>query len=120
MLDGWRICSIGAYFAYLEHPWPERSGSEVAEWLARERGVLALPGSFFGPGQERLLRVAFANVDVAALRSLPERLAMDRRKPLSPRRPGLDPGSVPGQFRSGLEPTWTIETNLKRLREKYG
>ena len=43
------------------------SGSEVAEWLARERGVLALPGSYFGPGQERYLRVAFANVDAAAL-----------------------------------------------------
>jgi aspartate/methionine/tyrosine aminotransferase len=76
-LDGWKICSIGAYFAYLEHPWPHRDASEIARWLARERGVLALPASYFGPGQDRFLRVAFANVDVAAIERLPARLSVD-------------------------------------------
>jgi aspartate/methionine/tyrosine aminotransferase len=46
----------------------------VAEWLARERGVLALPGSYFGPDQDRYLRVAFANVDAEAIAGLPARL----------------------------------------------
>jgi aspartate/methionine/tyrosine aminotransferase len=76
-LDGWRIGSIGAYFAYLEHPYRGRTGAEVAEFLARERGVLALPGSYFGAGQEHFLRVAFANVGAAEIKALPARLAID-------------------------------------------
>jgi len=76
-LDGWRMGSIGAYFAYLEHPHAGRSGSEVAEELARERGVLALPGAYFGEGQEKFLRVAFANVGAAEIGALPARLAVD-------------------------------------------
>jgi aspartate/methionine/tyrosine aminotransferase len=72
---GWAIRSVGAYFAYLEHPFGDRAGGQVCAWLARERGVLALPGSYFGPDQERFLRVAFANVDVAAIAALTARLA---------------------------------------------
>ena len=73
--SGWEIRSIGAYFAYLAHPFPGESGSDVCEWLARERGVLCLPGSYFGPGQEKFVRAAFANVDVARIEGLPARLA---------------------------------------------
>lgn len=75
---GWRIGSIGAYFAYLQHPFSGRFGNDVCEWLARERGVLGLPGSYFGPEQQDFIRVAFANVDVAAIEALPARLAVDR------------------------------------------
>ncbi|MEO8667319.1 MAG: aminotransferase [Bauldia sp.] len=71
---GWSIGSIGAYFAYLRHPFHGRSGSEVAAWLARERGVLCLPGSYFGPDQDACLRMAFANVDRATIMQVPERL----------------------------------------------
>jgi aspartate/methionine/tyrosine aminotransferase len=73
-LPEWRIDSIGAYFAYLRHPFEGRTGREVAERLATERGVLCLPGSFFGPGQEGHLRVAFANVGADVLAGLTERL----------------------------------------------
>lgn len=73
-LDGWRIDQIGAYFAYLRHPF-DRPSEQVAAALAAERGVLVLPGSWFGPGQERHLRVAFANVSEAALGGLAERMA---------------------------------------------
>jgi len=73
--EGWRIDSIGAYFAFIAHPLAGRSAAEAAEWLAREGGVLGLPGSFFGPGLETHMRIAFANVDSAALGSLPERLS---------------------------------------------
>lgn len=74
-LPGWRIDAMGAYFAYVQHPWADTPSFDVAERLARELGVVTLPGEFFGAGQERYLRVAFANVvsDVIAL--LPERLA---------------------------------------------
>lgn len=73
--SGWRIDSIGAYFAYVAHPFPGRTASEVARALAEQRGVLGLPGSFFGPGQDTHLRIAFANVDRSAVRQLGERLA---------------------------------------------
>jgi aspartate/methionine/tyrosine aminotransferase len=73
-LSHWTIQSIGAYFAYLRHPFRGVSGRTVAERLARERGVLALPGAFFGPGQDDYLRIAFANVGVEPIRSLAARL----------------------------------------------
>jgi aspartate/methionine/tyrosine aminotransferase len=76
-LPGWEIGSIGAYFAYLKHPYEGCRGSDICEWLARQRGVLALPGSYFGPRQHGFLRVAFANVDAAAMADIPARLAVE-------------------------------------------
>lgn len=73
--NGWRIDSIGAYFAFVAHPFAGRPAAEVAERLAGEAGVLALPGPYFGPGLETHLRFAFANVDVAAIGEAGKRLA---------------------------------------------
>ncbi|NIX77690.1 aminotransferase [Microvirga terricola] len=73
-LPEWRIESVGAYFAYLRHPFPGKTAQAVAEKLATERGVLCLPGSYFGPGQEGHLRVAIANVGADILVGLTERL----------------------------------------------
>jgi aspartate/methionine/tyrosine aminotransferase len=72
--EGWRLRAIGAYFAFVEHPFSGVPGADVCEWLGAERGVLALPGSFFGRNLHPFLRVAFANVDVEAIRALPGRL----------------------------------------------
>lgn len=72
---GWHISSIGAYFAYVRHPFAGMPAERVAEALAVQRGVLGLPGSYFGPGQDDHLRFAFANADEAAIATLPERLA---------------------------------------------
>ncbi len=72
---GWSISSIGAYFAYVRHPFAGVPAERVAECLAKERGVLGLPGSYFGPGQDDHLRFAFANADEAAIADLPARLA---------------------------------------------
>ncbi|WP_454857932.1 aminotransferase [Rhizobium binxianense] len=73
-LPGWEIGAIGAYFAFVRHAFADRSSSEVAEELARESGVVCLPGAYFGEGQERYLRLAFANADVASIGLLSERL----------------------------------------------
>ena len=64
----WQLQSMGAYFAYLAHPYQGRDASCVARTLASGHGILALPGSYFGPGQAASLRFAFANVsdDVAS------------------------------------------------------
>ena len=74
-LNGWRVDQIGAYFAYVRHPFESAPADEVARLLAESWGVLALPGSFFGPGQERHLRVAFANADAAGIVEAASRLA---------------------------------------------
>ncbi len=75
-VPGWRIDSSGAYFAYVRHPFPGMPAIEIAERLAAERGVLCLPGSYFGPGQENHLRIAIANVDRATIAGLGARFAL--------------------------------------------
>lgn len=72
---GWRLDSLGAYFAYVRHPLPGVEGARVAERLATSRGVLCLPGSAFGPGQDAHLRLAFANIDGDGIAQLADRLA---------------------------------------------
>ena len=73
-LPAWRLESLGAYFAYVRHPF-ELPAAAVAERLAAEFGAVCLPGPAFGPGQEQHLRIAFANSDVDGLRALGGRLA---------------------------------------------
>ncbi|MBY0334422.1 MAG: aminotransferase [Acetobacteraceae bacterium] len=74
-LPGWRLDALGAYFAYLRIPAGDPDAVAVAERLAAERGLLGLPGPFFGPGQERYVRLAFANAELSAIGQVPARLA---------------------------------------------
>lgn len=73
-LNGWQVLAAGAYFAYIAHPFADLPAAEVVRRLVQERGVLALPGPYFGPGQERHLRVAIANVGAERIGELGERL----------------------------------------------
>ncbi len=73
-LPGWRLDSLGAYFAYLRLPEDAPEAVATAERLAVERGLLGLPGPFFGPGQERHLRLAFANAEESVIEQVPSRL----------------------------------------------
>jgi len=68
------LAGSGAYFAYVRHPFPEASAQAVARRLADEANILCLPGSMFGPGQERYLRFAFANLDAERIPGLVARL----------------------------------------------
>ena len=70
---GWEIASVGAYFSFVRHPF-KADARAVAEKLARERGVLLLPGSYFGDKSGQFMRVAFANADRTKLGALTERL----------------------------------------------
>lgn len=70
----YKLVSSGAYFAYLRHPFEGERAADVARRLAREQGVLCLPGSMFGPDQEDSLRVAFANLPTERIPELADRL----------------------------------------------
>ncbi len=74
-LPDWRVESLGAYFAYIRHPYGTTPSSLVAERLATKQGALCLPGSAFGPDQDRHLRIAFANMDTVGINALAGRLA---------------------------------------------
>ncbi|MEM8687320.1 MAG: aminotransferase [Pseudomonadota bacterium] len=73
-LPRWKLRAIGAYFAYVEHPYAGVSAREVAKELAEVKGIVTLPGTYFGSGQEAYLRFAFANADVETIGFLRERL----------------------------------------------
>ena len=75
---GWRLVGLGAYFAYLEHPF-DISATELAKQLVEEAHVLALPGSMFLPEGDdcgrRHLRIAFANISAEMIVVLFDRMA---------------------------------------------
>jgi len=58
----YRLICAGAYFAYIEHPFEEPS-RVVVKRLIQEFDLISLPGSYFGQGQEKFIRFAFANVN---------------------------------------------------------
>ncbi|HEX2940373.1 MAG TPA: aminotransferase [Rhodopila sp.] len=73
-LPDWRIDALGTYFAYVRIPGGARDSMAVGEALATQCGLLSLPGPFFGPGQDRHLRLAFANAELDAIAEIPNRL----------------------------------------------
>ena len=58
----YRLVCAGAYFAYVEHPFDEPS-RDVVKRLVQQHEIVSLPGSYFGSGQDRYFRFAFANVE---------------------------------------------------------
>lgn len=77
-LPGWRLLGLGAYFAYVRHPFALPSPG-LARALVREASVLLLPGTMFRPADQpqgaRELRIAFANADRTGIAELFRRLA---------------------------------------------
>jgi len=70
----WEISAMGAYFAYVKHPFEGRGSEDIAQALAETVGISCLPGAFFGEAQDRHLRLAFANADAETIRGLAARL----------------------------------------------
>ena len=77
-VKGWTLLGLGAYFAYLAHPF-QMSSADLAPLLVKEAGVLCLPGTMFWPEDapegQRQLRIAFANLDATGIGTLYERLS---------------------------------------------
>jgi aspartate/methionine/tyrosine aminotransferase len=75
---GWRLLGLGAYFAYLEHPF-DISSENLAKDLVDRAQILCLPGTMFNPegsaDGRKQLRIAFANIDAAQIATLFGRLA---------------------------------------------
>ena len=75
---GWKLLGCGAYFAYVKHPFA-MSSAELAPLLVKQAGVLLLPGTMFMPAEvpdgESQLRIAFANIDRAGVKTLFDRLS---------------------------------------------
>ena len=75
---GWHLMGLGAYFAYMSHPFDEPSDA-LAQRMVRDCGVLCLPGTMFMPegdaNGQRQLRIAFANLDAEGIGTLFQRLS---------------------------------------------
>jgi aspartate/methionine/tyrosine aminotransferase len=70
----WHIEAIGAYFAFVRHPFAGIASARVAEQLAERAGIVTIPGEYFGARQERYLRIAFANASTDTIGKLGDRL----------------------------------------------
>ena len=71
----WHVGAVGAYFAFVRHPYDGVASARVAEQLAKRAGILCLPGAYFGSTQENYLRFAFANAGAETLATLDDRLS---------------------------------------------
>ena len=69
-----RSSALGAYFGYVSHPFADESAVTVAERLAREAGIVTVPGSYFGTGPGAVPSAGFANADAATIALLGTRL----------------------------------------------
>lgn len=76
-IGDWQLLGIGAYFAFVRHPFPEMAEA-LAKRLIAEQSLLMLPGTFFAPAHddaaERTMRIAFANVGSDAIAETARRL----------------------------------------------
>lgn len=83
----WRIGSQGGYFAFIRHPFEDKTSSEVCAGLAARVGIAFLPGGDFATEQaglitqggeefaQRWVRIAVANVNEDQLAEVARRLA---------------------------------------------
>lgn len=61
-LKKFQLCSSGAYFAFLKHPFLHMTSEEACLELYKNTGILGLPGTVFGESMRDYLRLAFCNI----------------------------------------------------------
>ena len=75
---GWQLLGVGAYFAYLKHPYAMES-DQLAKKFVDEASILTLPGTMFVPAGDKSgksqIRIAFANINVDGIKILFNRIA---------------------------------------------
>lgn len=72
---GFEIVSLGAFFAWVRHPFADRPTLDVVRDLVLEHDTLVIPGTAFLPDDRRMLRVSVGRVDEPAAATLARRLA---------------------------------------------
>ncbi len=75
---GWQLLGVGAYFAYLKHPYAIAS-DQLAKKFVDEASILTLPGTMFVPAGDKSgksqIRIAFANINIDGIKVLFNRIA---------------------------------------------
>ena len=74
LAKGWKISSIGSFFAYVKHPYKNYHCIDIAKTLAQNCGVVSIPGSYFGNHQEMYLRMSIAGLSNSEIEDVPNRL----------------------------------------------
>ena len=71
---GWKISSIGTFFAYVKHPYKDIKCDKLAKILASKCGLITIPGIYFGMKQERYLRMSIAGLSDEQIMDVKNRL----------------------------------------------
>ena len=77
---GFEVVSLGAFFAWVRHPFEGRPTLDVVRDLVLEHDTLVIPGTAFLPDDRRMLRVSVGRVDEPAAATLAGRLAAAGRR----------------------------------------
>jgi aspartate/methionine/tyrosine aminotransferase len=74
---GWKLSGLGAYFAYLEHPFDVDS-KILSKLILEKLSILVVPGALFyekdNTNGDKFIRIAFANISVKEIKILFKRL----------------------------------------------
>ncbi len=65
--SSFQLVASGGFFAWVRHPWRQKTGKQAAKILADQANLICLPGEAFGPGMENYLRLAFGNISTEQL-----------------------------------------------------
>jgi aspartate/methionine/tyrosine aminotransferase len=71
---GFELLSCGGFFAWIRHPFADRTTDDVVRQLVLKHDTLVIPGTAFRPDDRRTLRVSVSNVDRAAIEDFAGRL----------------------------------------------
>ncbi|RZT85328.1 aspartate/methionine/tyrosine aminotransferase [Pseudonocardia sediminis] len=71
---GFEVVTLGGFFAWVRHPFTDRTCDDVVRELLFTHDTLVLPGTAFLPEDRRMLRISVGRVDADAAALLAERL----------------------------------------------
>jgi aspartate/methionine/tyrosine aminotransferase len=71
---GFELCSVGAFYGWVRHPFLGKPTADVAQSLLAEHAIAALPGTVFTPMDDRYLRFSYSNLSIQEIDDLGERL----------------------------------------------
>jgi aspartate/methionine/tyrosine aminotransferase len=72
---GFELVSCGGFFAWVRHPFADRSTGDVVRELVVRHHTLVMPGTAFLPEDRGMIRVSVSNADRAAVATFAARLA---------------------------------------------